>query len=344
MGFSEPMGWKLMAAMRTKQQPPLIQLPEAWQVPAGIRDRLGTDLVGRQRALVDETLPPNVDSPLLLVLHEVPDRLSERWGIFFWRDLAGGWHVYRQGEPYAEHEDGIAALHEHLARYEEEEHSLRVTYQRAHRAGQYLTILEETALKCHAAANLHRTLVDARTLMRDQKISYDVEIINMRDRAYNIERDFELLYTDTQNALDYREAHAVEILNILLLIFFPLTIIASIFETGIIQQLLDTTPTLDPLVLTLALLIAALLFGVSFYLLVSPLPRRRLRRAKKRRTGRAAAPVQLSPAAKRVPLPPAETTAGVQAQRPHPLQGKGTRIPLNLGKKMAHYQLDRKQK
>ncbi|MCB0063230.1 MAG: hypothetical protein KDE19_14000, partial [Caldilineaceae bacterium] len=197
----------------TSQQ--AIRLPDAWQVPQGILDRLGTDLVGRQRAIVDETLPNGIHSPLLLVLHEVPDRTPQRQGIFFWRDLDGIWHVYRQGETYDPQADGIAALHEHFANYEAEEQALRREYERARRAGQYLTILEEAALKVHAADNLYRTLTEARTLMREQKIPQDIEIINARDRAYNIEREFDLLYTDTQNALDYREAHAVEVLNIL---------------------------------------------------------------------------------------------------------------------------------
>ncbi len=339
-----------MATTRSAQQPSMIQLPTAWQVPSGIRERLGTELVGRQRAVIDETLDAGQYSPLLLVLHEVPDRATSRRGLFLWRDVAGIWKVYRQGEAYNNNANGIAALHEHMANYEAEEHALRDAYERAQRAGQYLTILEEAALQSHATTNLHRTLADARTLMRERKIDYDVEIINARDRAYNIEREFDLLYTDTQNALDYREAHAVEILNILFLIFFPLTIIASIFETGIIQQLLDTTPTLDPLVLTISLLVAALLLGIGFYLLITPL-QRRSRRGRRRplvqRTKQFAQPLHADepsiPNTFDLPTqtPTAQTDRG---KRRHPLRFQGrTKPPRTLGKAMTHYQIEEKR-
>lgn len=342
--------------MRKQTERMTIELPFAWEVSIGIRERLGTDLVGRQRAVVDETVAPSQPSPLLLVLHEVPDRSPERLGLFFWRSVDGVWKVYGQGENYDDREDGIAALHEHMARYEEEERYLRDAYERAGRAEQYLTILEEAALQSHATSNLYRTMADARMLMRERKIEYDVEIINARDRAYNIEREFALLYTDTQNALDYREAHAVEVLNVLFLIFFPLTIIATVFETGIIQQILDTTPTLDPLVLTIALLIAALLIGIGFYLLISPL-QRQPRRSRRRIRGNRKMPTRAVVAAPGYVSPPPQAISpqaipprtmvkpsSATAYQRHPLRRSNSGAARTLGKQRKQYQIEEEQK
>lgn len=338
-----------------------IQLPAAWQVPQGILDRLGTDLVGRQRAIIDETVPAGIHSPLLLVLHEVPDYTPDRQGLFFWRDLDGIWRVYRQGQPYNDRENGIAALREHLANYEAQEEALRNAYERARRAAQYLTILEDAALQCHAAANLHRTLSDARTLMREQKIHHDVEIINARDRAYNIEREFDLLYTDTQNALDYREAHVVEILNALFLIFFPLTIIASLFEMGVIffpltiiasffemgimQQLRQSLPSLDPSLIVSALLLGGLLLGFGFYLLIRPPGRRRRQRSHRRRTAQRAPrqsqrTVSTDTQFTVLPAEHAPAAVGARSPRPNPLLRSSSGTPVALEKGMKQYEIE----
>ena len=59
-------------------------LPSAWQVPAAIRNRLGSR-VGRQRTMA-------ADGHLLLVLHAPPKPDDpERVGRFFWRNPQGEW-------------------------------------------------------------------------------------------------------------------------------------------------------------------------------------------------------------------------------------------------------------
>lgn len=325
--------------MRTSTEQLHTRLPAAWQAPPGIQNRLGSQ-VGRQRAIIDESLADGEKSPLLLVLHEMPEHGRDRQGVFFWHDLAGAWQVYRVGAPYNPREDGLVALDAHLAHYEAVEEELREQYERARRARHYLAILEEVALKRHAAENLYRALEAARSLMRDKRIDYDIEIINLRDRAYNLEREFDLLYQDTQNALDYREAHAVEILNLLILIFFPLSIITSLFETGITAQILTLAPAIDPLIMTICLLAAALLLGIGLYLLISPSHKQHRPRRYKRSRRTAPQVNQRSqpttPAA--LKLTGQATVAQPHSTYQHPLaRWRIRKQPITLDKEMAHY-------
>jgi hypothetical protein len=307
-----------------------LRLPPAWQAPPDIQNRLGAQ-VGRQRAIIDESLADDEKSPLLLVLHEIPERAVPRQGVFYWLDLNRQWFVYRQGQPYDAAEDGLAALRDHFARYEAVQEELRADYEQARRAHHYLAILENVAQKSHAAENLHRTMETARTFMREKKIDYEAEIINLRDRAYNLEREFDLLYQDTQNALDYREARSSEILNLLVLIFFPLTLVTSLIQTGITDQILTIAPALDPLIMTLCLLFAAILVGIGLSLLIDPTHnQRRAKKVHNRNNSHGRAP-QAQPAQR-----PASKIR--QPSYAHPLaRWRIRKQPVTLDEKMAHY-------
>lgn len=315
-----------------------LRLPPDWQAPSDIQSRLGAQ-VGRQRAIIDENMADGQKSPLLLVLHEIPERGQPREGTFYWWDRNHQWFVYRQGHPYTPQEDGLAALSAHVERYEAMLDQLRDDYEEARRAHHYLAILENVALKSHAADNLYRTLETARTFMRDKKIAYTVEIINLRDRAYNLNREFELLYRDTQNALDYREAQASEMLNLLILIFFPLSLIASLIQTGITDQILNIAPAIDPLIMTICLLVAALLLGFGLYLLITP------SRKRYRRTTRRAAPRDLTnnstPILRQPPPSPPDTIGDGYRHPLAPWRMKKRKVTLDKG--MAHYAVDEKQ-
>ena len=312
-----------------------LRLPPDWQAPLDMQSRLGAQ-VGRQRAIIDESLTDEKKAPLLLVLHEIPERGEQRQGVFYWRALNHQWLVYHQGQAYNPREDGLAALSEHLGRYEVVQEQLREDYEEARRAHHYLTILEDLALKSHAADNLYRSLETARTFMREKKIDYDVEIINLRDRAYSLKREFDLLYLDTQNALDYREAHASEVLNLLILIFFPLTLVASLIQTGIMDQLFIYAPAINPAFLQVGLLAAALLLGVGLYLFISP-RRKRHRRVTKRPTQRHFRP-NTAPALRQ----PTQSTPSAYAEGyRHPLAPwRMKKRKVTLDKNMAHYAVD----
>lgn len=325
--------------MQTDRAALNLRLPPDWQAPLDIQSRLGAQ-VGRQRAIIDESLTDGQKSPLLLVLHEIPERGEQRQGVFYWRNLTHQWSVYRQGQAYDPREDGLAALSDHLGRYEAQQEQLREDYEAARRAHHYLAILEEVALQNHATDNLHRTLETARTFMREKKIDYDVEIINLRDRAYSLKREFDLLYLDTQNALDYREAHASEVLNLLVLLFFPLTLVASLIQTGITERMLIFTPTIDPLLMQIGLLAAALLLGVGLYLLISPGRKRRRQTARsvEQRVLRTGTELALPPTRQAKPKP-------ARARYRHPLAPwRMKKRTITLDQNMAQYVVEDEQR
>lgn len=321
--------------MQTDRAALNLRLPPDWQAPLDIQSRLGAQ-VGRQRAIIDESLTNEQKSPLLLVLHEIPERGEPRQGVFYWRNLSHQWFVYRQGQDYDPREDGLAALSDHLSHYEAVLEDLREDYEAARRAHHYLAILENVAHKSHAADNLHRTLETARTFMREKKIDYDVEIINARDRAYNLKRELDLLYLDTQNALDYREAHASEILNLLILIFFPLTLVASLIQTGIMERIPALFPMIDPLLMQIGLLAAAFFLGIGLYLFISPT------RKRQRRTVKPSNPPVLRTGTELAPRPTRRAKIkSADTRYRHPLdRWRLRRRTITLDKEMAHYAVD----
>ncbi|MBV7329442.1 hypothetical protein KFU94_14565 [Chloroflexi bacterium TSY] len=161
--------------------------------------------------------------------------------------------------------------------YDSAEKQLNGAYVQAKRTGTYLRLLEDVAAKHHAARSLSKALQNAQDAVLN-----DLQLINLRDWAYDIERNFEFLYKNVQNALDYRQIYQIERLNRLIFIFFPLMIIASLFGTGLFDLLVDIVPISDPLVLTAAILLVAFLIDAGFRLL-NPAPRRRAPRQSRER-------------------------------------------------------------
>jgi Mg2+ and Co2+ transporter CorA len=172
------------------------------------------------------------DEHLLLVLHAPPKPEDvERVGRFFWRDNQGAWSSDDLG-------GGIAALNKHLDEYETVLATLDRQEEEAKTANDYFEVLVSLSPFRRAAVNLHHVLQEARKTFP----AYH-EIIDARDRAYTIERNVELLTTETKNALDLTVARRAEEqarasrrmerashrLNILAAIFFPIATVAAIF-------------------------------------------------------------------------------------------------------------------
>ena len=212
-----------------------MKIPISWDLPNEIIVRFG-QTPGRQRAM-------SADGHLLLVLHKAPSAdESERRGAFFWRKPNGDWESTERGR-------GLKALREHVEAYSTLLAELEKEYEGASKADDYFHILERVAPLSHAANNLHDVLQAAREAIRE-----DRDIIDLRDWAYQVERGFALLYTDSKNALDYSIAKRAEEeaklsrqavqtghrLNILAAIFFPLTAIASLFGMNIRSGLEDS--------------------------------------------------------------------------------------------------------
>lgn len=199
-------------------------LPQGWQVPPVFRARLGAR-VGRQRPMAD-------GEHLLLVLHAPPQpEDTERVGRFFWRAPDGTWNSNELGT-------GVNGLSKHLDEYVAVIARLDQAEEQATTAEAYFDVLETLAPVHRAARNLHHVLHEARKLRPDVR-----ELIDLRDRAYTIERTADLLYGETKNALDLivakraeeqaqasrRMATASHRLNVLAAFFFPIITLMAIF-------------------------------------------------------------------------------------------------------------------
>jgi len=205
-------------------------LPRAWDVPAELRNRLGAT-VGRQRAMA-------ADGHLLLVVH-MPPKPDEkaRQGRFLWRKPDGTWTSNDLG-------GGPQVVGKHLDQFAKAIEECDVLEQQASRAEEYLAVLERLAPLQRSGRNLHGVLQEARQLCPD-----DRELINFRDRAYEIERTAELLQTETNNSLQLlmakraeeqakasrRMAVSAHRLNVLAAFFFPVAALSGILGVNLVH-------------------------------------------------------------------------------------------------------------
>jgi hypothetical protein len=235
-------------------------LPRMWDVPQVFRNRLGSK-VGRQRAMF-------ADGHLLLVLHLPPGPDDDhRQGRFLWRKPDGTWTSNDLGSSQN-------VVNRHLDQYAEAIQACDERQERANTAEAHFAVLDGLAPIYRAARHLHQVLQEAR-----QMIPEDRDLINYRDRAYEIERTAELLHTDTKNALDvltakkaeeqaqasHRMAVSAHRLNMLVAFFFPLATLSGILGVN----LLHGFETMAPPFLFLAFLGAGLLSGVLLMAFVS---------------------------------------------------------------------------
>lgn len=201
-------------------------IPPTWNVPESIRSRLGQNTFGRQRAIAEE-------GHVLLILHKPPgaDDLR-REGALFWRDPSGAWLSGRSNS-------GAQALSAHVQSYADLDVALAQKFEKANDTKSLHELLAAVTPLARAAHNMHAALQDAR-----EAIKGDKTIIELRDRAYEVDRNLDILLEDTRNAIAYRAAREAEEqnrltrqalrashrLNVLAALFLPLTAIASIFS------------------------------------------------------------------------------------------------------------------
>ncbi len=211
-------------------QPPLI--PANWtSLPDEFRARLGST-VGRQRCM-------HADSQLLIISHYVPEPdEATRRGILFWRDSAGEWKC-SNGDP------GRAALSMHLDRFSKRLEAYEQQEQAAMRADDYLPLLEGLAPLVRTQRNFLETLEEARKAMPELR-----ELIDHRDRAYDLSRQADLLYEDAKNSMDVaivrradeqaQSTHQMTVaayrLNVLAALFFPFATLGAIFGTTLTEN------------------------------------------------------------------------------------------------------------
>jgi hypothetical protein len=203
-------------------------LPPAWEVPPLFRQRLG-DTIGKQRLM-------QADGHLLLVLHRPPKPdEAERGGRFFWRKPDGVWNGCEPGGK-------SITLANHLAEYNDIYERLDRDEDAAQTAREYFDLMSALGPLHRAARNLHAVLQEAR-----EALPTDRDLINARDRAYELERSFDLLHTDSKNGLDFAVARQAEQqaassqrmavsahrLNLLAAFFFPLATLSAVLGANI---------------------------------------------------------------------------------------------------------------
>lgn len=232
-------------------------LPPDWNIPAGLRDRLGTS-AGRQRLLEDE-------GHFILVLHAVPgaDEVGRR-GRFFWRDPNGSWRA-------APTIDGVANLAEHVHEYEVAIATLEHGEEAARQARDFFELLDSLTPLSRATRNMYDVLQQARETASD-----DRELIVVRDQASDLTRRVELLHDDVRNGLEfaiawqaeqqaeisYQMSVATHRLNLLAAFFFPIVTLTAIFGTNLQHGLEGWDKVKGPLPLV-AVISVGLLFGVA---------------------------------------------------------------------------------
>jgi Mg2+ and Co2+ transporter CorA len=212
-------------------------LPRTWEVPQIFRDRLGSK-AGRQRSM-------SADGHLLLVLHLPPGPDDdERQGRFLWRRPDGTWTSSDLGSSQN-------VVNKHLDQYAEAIQACDDREERAATAEAHFDVLDRLAPIYRAARHLHQVLQEARQLIPE-----DRNLINYRDRAYEIERTAELLHSDTKNALDvltakkaeeqaqssHRMAVSAHRLNMLVAFFFPLATLSGILGVNLLHGLENKAP------------------------------------------------------------------------------------------------------
>lgn len=213
-----------------------MKLPQNWHLPETIERRFGQASFGKQRAMTAE-------GHLLLILHQLPTwGQRDRQAVLFWRNPEGAWQFSGRGG------NGLAALRKHVKEYEGAEAKLDTHYDAAQSPADYFAVLENMAPILHAARNLHATLQAAR-----EAVPADRNLIDLRDDAAEIERNLDLLYAASKNALDFEIAKRSEEearlskesirianrLNVIAAIFFPLTAISGIFGMNLAHGLAE---------------------------------------------------------------------------------------------------------
>jgi len=228
-----------------------------WQLPDAIEDRLGDASYGRQRAMFEE-------DHLLIILHAPPgpDDATREARVFL-RAPEGTYLCNGK-------ENGELKLRQLLGAYEELYDKCDDACDAATTAEEHAELLETVMPLNRASTNLYSALQAARDYVKA-----DGFLIAVRDAAYELNRNFDLLAADAKLALDYHIARNAEIqaaraaeateaqhkLNVLAAVTFPLMALATIFGMNLTHGIENQTPAIFWLVFALGLITGAVTKG-----------------------------------------------------------------------------------
>jgi hypothetical protein len=211
-----------------------------WELPPEIERRLGDSTYGRQRAIFEA-------EHLLIVLHTPPEGdESERDCVLFLRTPDGEYMCNGR-------DGGQARLRALLASYDELYEKYDDLYDKSTTPTEYFELMKVLAPLNRATSNLHSALQAARSC-----IEGDTFLIAMRDEAYEVSRNFELLTNDVKLAIDYQIAENTEQqaarademaaaqhkLNVLAAVTFPLMAIATLMGMNLVHGFETEPPVL----------------------------------------------------------------------------------------------------
>lgn len=200
-------------------------IPKSWDLPESIFKRLG-DAAGRQRAM-DE------DGHLLLILHQAPEPQDAevRKPVLFWCQPAGEW----KSSPES---GGLSALENHLELYRNSILAQDAAVEAANTPRHYFDVMKHVNPLLRSTRNLMGVMQEAREMRPDER-----RLINLRDRAVDLERAIELVANDVKSGMDFALAENTEEqsrfayeanvearkLNRLVAFFFPLATLVAVF-------------------------------------------------------------------------------------------------------------------
>ena len=159
-------------------------------------------------------------------------------------------------------------LFEHLNEFNEQLERLDKAEEDASNAVEYFQVIDAVTPLSRAIRHVHEVLQEARQL-----IPKDRELLNIRDRAYDLDRRADLLLNDARNGLDfaiarrseqqaeeaYRMSTSAHRLNMLAAFFFPMVTLAAVFGTNLKHGGEDLSPPLPFLIMLSCGLVAGLL-------------------------------------------------------------------------------------
>lgn len=209
-----------------------------WQLPVEIENRLGDTTYGRQRTIFEK-------DHLLIILHSPPnpDHRTREMQIFL-RTPEGKFLC--NGSDH-----GQAMMKRLMLAYMDLYEALNKQFNKAVDSAKFFKLMEALVPAHRSATHLYETLQTAREQGGDDKF-----LIAMRDDAYEMQRSFELLLSDTRLALEFEitrhaEAQAVKTdealvvqrrLNILAAGTFPLIAVATVLGMNLTNGFEGSSP------------------------------------------------------------------------------------------------------